>query len=54
MNNQSEIGTKIFFSKNIPAKYGRVKAVKFSNFDPYLFIVVCSNNITFYRINMET
>jgi len=51
VNNQSEIGTKIFFSKIISPKYGKVKAVKFSNTDPNLFVVACSSNITFYRID---
>ncbi len=51
INNQSEVGTKVFFTKEFRKKDGKVVSIKFSNNDPTFFVVLCVNKVIFYRID---
>ena len=53
VNNQSEIGTRVYFSKVLNRKKGKVKAVKFSNTDPDFFVVQSTSSITFFKIDRK-
>lgn len=53
VNNQSEIGTRVYFSKTLKKKKGKVKAVKFSNTDPDFFVVQSTASIIFFRIDRK-
>jgi len=53
VENQSMVGTKIFFFAEFSRKEGIVKTIKFSNKDPLMFVVMLTHKVVFYRINPE-
>jgi hypothetical protein len=53
-NNQSEVGTKVFFSKSFKRSTGKVMSVKFANNDPYFFVLLQLHKVTFFRIDPDT
>jgi hypothetical protein len=53
-NNQSEVGTKVFFSKDYKRSGGKIMAVKFANNDPHFFVLMQTHKLTFFRIDPET
>jgi hypothetical protein len=52
-NNQSEVGTKVFFSKSYKRSGGKIMAVKFANDDPHFFVLMQTHKVTFFRIDPE-
>lgn len=54
VNNQSEVGTKIFYSKLFKKKGGTIEGIKFAHHDPHFFVVLRETEVLFFRIDPET